>query len=83
MTDAVTTAIVTASAAVITAITALLVNYRGFALLDKRIDVPTPTSGNGLRTFKADSNRRLDRIETRVDRFDDHDKRIQRLEDKP
>jgi hypothetical protein len=68
------TAAISASAAVITAVVALLVNQRGFILLDKRID-----------DLRADSNRRLERIETDLKDFfkvqAEPDKRIQRRED--
>jgi hypothetical protein len=75
MNPSVLTAAISASAAVITAVVALLVNQRGFTLLDKRID-----------DLRADTNRRLERIETDLKEFfkvqSEHDKRIQRLEDK-
>jgi hypothetical protein len=74
MNPSVLTAAISASAAVITAVVALLVNQRGFTLLDKRID-----------DLRADTNRRLERIETDLKEFfkvqAEHDKRIQRLED--
>jgi len=82
------TAIVSASATMITAIVALILNQRGFTLLSKRID---DTNANFNQRF-ADVNSRLDRIDARMDRFEgdlkeffkvqaEHDKRIQRLED--
>jgi hypothetical protein len=63
------------SAGAVTAIVALVVNAREFTLLDKRID-----------DLRADTNRRLTTIESDLKEFfrvqADHDKRIQRLEDK-
>jgi hypothetical protein len=69
------TAAIRAGAAIVTAIIALVVNARGFSLLDKRID-----------DLRADTNRRLSTIEGDLKEFfrvqAGHDKRIQRLEDK-
>jgi hypothetical protein len=82
MTDTVSTALISAGAAVATAITALLVNHRGFGLLDKRID----DTNQRITELKGDTNRRLESIETDLKEFfkvqADHDKRITRLEDK-
>jgi len=70
------TAAISAGATMLTAIVALLLNSRGFTLLDKRID-----------DLRSDTNRRLERIETDLKEFfkvhAEHDERIQRLEDGP
>ena len=59
------TAAISAAAAVITATVALLVNSRGFTLLDKRIDDQSKRI-DGLR---ADTNRRLTTIEADLKDF--------------
>jgi predicted nucleic acid-binding Zn-ribbon protein len=74
------TTVITAGAAVLTAIVALVVNYRGFAMLDNRI---------------SDSNRRIDDTNRRIDdlradtnhhfdetnhRFDETNRRIDTLQ---
>jgi len=75
-------AIISAASSAAVAITALLLNQRGFAQLDKRID----DLRSDLNQFRADTNHRLDRIEVDLKEFfkvqAEHDKRIQRLEDK-
>ena len=76
------TAAIGAGSAVITAIVALLVNQRGFGLLDKRID----DQSKRIDDLRTDTNRRLSTIETDLKEFfkvqAEHDKRIQRFEDK-
>jgi hypothetical protein len=65
MTDTVSTALISAGAAVATVITALLVNHRGFGLLDKRID----DTNQRITELKGDTNRRLESIETDLKEF--------------
>ncbi|MBV8731264.1 MAG: hypothetical protein JO336_15760 [Acidobacteriia bacterium] len=83
MNPSVLTAAISAGAAVITAVVALLVNHRGFTLLDKRID----DQARRIDDLRADTSRRLTTIEGDLKEFfrvqAEHDKRIQRLEDKP
>jgi len=82
MSTAVLTALISASAAVITAITALLLNYRGFSSIDSRF----ATLENRITGLENRIDRRLENIEADLKEFfkvlADHDKRIGRLEDK-
>lgn len=77
------TAAITAGATMLTAIVALVLNARGFTLLDKRIDDLRSDTNHRI----DDTNRRLERIESDLKEFfkvqAEHDKRIQRLEDGP
>jgi hypothetical protein len=83
MSTDVLTALISASAAVITAVTALILNYRGFASLDNRINMVE----NRLNTMENRLDRRLDSMQADLKEFyrvlAEHDKRIQRLEDRP
>jgi uncharacterized membrane protein YfbV (UPF0208 family) len=83
------TAAISAGAAVVTAIVALIVNSRGFSLLDSRIG----DTNRRIDDFRNDTNRRFDETNRRLETIDadlkeffkvqaEHDKRIQRLEDK-
>ena len=87
--NSVLTAAISAGAAVVTAAIALIVNHRGFGLLDSHInDINT-----GLNRRIDDMGKRIDGLYHRLDRIEadlkeffkvlsEHDKRIQRLEDK-
>jgi uncharacterized membrane protein YfbV (UPF0208 family) len=83
------TAAISAGAAVVTAIVALIVNSRGFCLLDSRIG----DTNRRIDDFRNDTNRRFDETNRRLETIEtdlkeffkvqaDRDKRIQRLEDK-
>jgi hypothetical protein len=79
------TAAISATATMLTAIVALLLNSRGFSLLDKRID----DQSKRIDDTRADLHQlggRLDRIETDLKEFfkaqTDFDKRLGRIEDK-
>ena len=78
MSDTVTVALITASASGLVAITALLLNWRGFSSIDSRFA--------GIDGRFASIERRLDTIQTDLKEFykllADQDKRITRLEDK-
>jgi TolA-binding protein len=58
-----TAAITSASAAVLTAIVALLLNHRAFGILDKRIDDTNTNLGRRI----DDTNRRIDDTNRRID----------------
>jgi hypothetical protein len=83
-TNNVLTAAISAGAAVITAIVALLVNHRGFGLLDKRIDDTNSNLNRRIEELRSDTNSRLSLIEADIKEFFriQADKRIQRLEDR-
>lgn len=90
MNPSVLTAAITASATMLTAIVALVLNARGFTLLDKRIDDLRSDTNRRIdeTSHRIDeTNRRLERIESDLKEFfkvqAEHDKRIQRLEDGP
>ena len=71
MTETVIVALISAGASALVSITALLLNYRGFASIDSRF---------------ASVERRLDTMQADLKEFyrtlAEHDKRISRLEDK-
>jgi hypothetical protein len=77
------TAAISAGAAVLTAVVALIANHRGFGLLDSRIS----DQSKRIDELRGDTNRRLTTIENDLREFfkvqAEHDKPIQRLEDKP
>jgi len=79
MSDTVIVALISAGASALVAITALLLNYRGFAAIDARF-----ASVDGRF---ASIERRLDAMQSDLKEFykilSEHDKRISRLEDKP
>jgi predicted nucleic acid-binding Zn-ribbon protein len=109
------TALISAGAAVLTAVVALLLNHRAFTMLDNHISDSNRRIDDTNRRFDArleDTNRRFEDMNKRIDdtnrRIDDfkaemvrrleriktdlkeffkvlaeHDKRFQRLEDKP
>jgi len=81
------TAAISAGAAVITAIVAILTNARGFTLLSKRIDDTNANLGTRMTNLENRTDARLATIEADLKEFfkvqAEHDKRIQRLEDKP
>jgi uncharacterized membrane protein YfbV (UPF0208 family) len=87
------TALISASAAVITAVVALALNHRGFTTIENRIT----SLDNRMTSLETRIDGRFTSIENRLDRrlesieadlkeffrvLADHDKRIQRLEDK-
>jgi hypothetical protein len=82
------TAAISASASVITAVVALVLNSRGFAMLDARIGDTNrciDDTNRRIDDLRGDTNRRLETIEADLKEFfkvqAEHDKRIQRLED--
>jgi chromosome segregation ATPase len=91
------TSLISANAAVLTAVVALLLNHRAFTMLDNRIgdtnrrfeDMSKRIDDTNRRIddFKTEIARRLEQIESYLKEFfrvlAEHDKRIQRLEDKP
>ena len=78
MTETVIVALISAGASVLVSITALLLNYRGFASIDARFA--------SVDTRFASIERRLDTMQNDLKEFyrllAEHDKRITRLEDK-
>ena len=82
MTTEVLTALISASAAVTTAVFALVLNHSAFTALDNRIS----DTNRRIDGFKAEILRHLERIESDLKEFfkiqADHEKRIQRLDDK-
>lgn len=91
------TALISASAAVLTAVVALLLNHRAFTMLDNRIgdtnrrfedmNKRIDDTNRRIDDFKTEMVRRLERIASDLKEFfrvlAEHDNRIQRLEDKP
>lgn len=78
MDSSVLTTAITASAAVATAIVAILANHKGFGLLDKRIDDQArriDTMAQEIREIRADQ-KQFFQIQV------DFDKRLGRIEDK-
>ena len=79
MTDTVIVALISAGASALVAITALLLNYRGFASIDGRF-----ASIDGRF---ASIERRLDTMQADLKEFyrllSDLDKRLSKIEDKP
>jgi hypothetical protein len=82
------TAAISAGAAMVTAIVALIVNSKGFGLLDRRID----DQSRRIDDLRTDTSRRFDETDRRFDRIEadlkeffkvqaEHEGRIQRLED--
>jgi hypothetical protein len=92
MTGTVIVALISAGSSVLVAITALALNYRGFAVIDARF-AALENSVNGrfaslenrITTFENRIDRRLDAMQADMKEFRllaEHDKRISRLEDK-
>ncbi len=83
MTDTVTVALISASGSVLVAVTALVLNYRGFSSIDARF----AAMENRFTALENRLDRRLDTIQADLKEFyrllADHDKRISKLEDKP
>ncbi len=78
MTDAVTVALISAGGTFLTAVVALLINQRGFAQLDKRIDDTNhrmDAFAQDLRDIRADL-KEFFKIQA------EFDKRLARIEDK-
>jgi uncharacterized membrane protein YfbV (UPF0208 family) len=63
------TAAISAGAAVVTAVVALVVNARGFTLLSKRIDDTNTSVNRRIDDFRTETNRRLDTIEEDLKEF--------------
>ena len=93
MTTDALTAIIGASGSLLVAITALLLNYRGFAAIDSRfgslessVNSRFTALDNRMTTHENRLDRRLESIEGDLKEFfkllAEHGKRIQRLEDK-
>lgn len=86
MSDTVVVAIITASGSALVAITALLLNYRGFVSIDSRFS-SLESRFASIDSGFASIERRLDGIQSDLKEFykelADHDKRISRLEDRP
>ena len=89
MSDTVIVALISAGASALVAITALLLNYRGFSSIDARF----ATLENSINSRFASVDGRFASIERRLDAMQadlkeffkilaEHDKRISRLEDK-
>jgi flagellar capping protein FliD len=87
------TALISASAAVITAVVALALNHRGFntvanriTSLDNRMTSLETRIDNRFTTMENRLDRRLESIESDLKEFfkplAEHDKRVRRLEDK-
>jgi hypothetical protein len=98
MSTDVLTALISAGAAVITAVTALLLNYRGFSSIESRLTALESSTNARSLALESSTNARFLALENRMDaRFNaiqadlkefyrllaGYDKRIQRLEDKP
>jgi tRNA1(Val) A37 N6-methylase TrmN6 len=62
MSDTVTVAIVSSSASMLTAITALLLNHRGFNSLERRIEVIEKDLKDFYKT-QADHDKRISKLE--------------------
>ncbi len=90
------TTAITAGAAVLTAIVALLLNHRGFAMLDNRISDTNrriDDTNRRIDDLRADTNHRFDETNRRIDTLQgdlkeffraqiEYDKRLGRIEDK-
>lgn len=83
MSENVLTAIISASTSTAVAVTALILAYRGFGSIESRL----AALENRMSAIEARLDRRLDAIQADLKEFyrilTEHDKRIQRLEDKP
>lgn len=83
MRENVLTAIISASTSTAVAVTALILAYRGFGSIENRLGALE----NRMSGIEARLDRRLDAIRADLKEFyrilTEHDKRIQRLEDKP
>jgi hypothetical protein len=89
MNPATANAMISAAAAVITAVVALILNYRGFASIDSRFASLENHIGGlsqEIRDLRAETNRRFEAIESDLKEFfkvqAEHDKRLARIEDK-
>lgn len=84
MNDTVIVALISAGASALVAITALLLNYRGFASIDSRF-AGIDNRFNSIENRFNSIERRLDAIAADLKEFyrilAEHDKRISRLED--
>lgn len=87
MSTDVLTALISAGAAVITAVTALLLNYRGFSSIESRLTALESSTNARFLALENRMDARFNAIQADLKEFyrllADHDKRIQRLEDKP
>ncbi len=83
MSDTVIVALISASGSALVAVTALVLNYRGFASIDARF----ASLEASVNSRFASIERRLDLIQADIKEFyrllADLDKRVSRLEDKP
>lgn len=85
MHDTVIVALISAGASALVAITALVLNYRGFASIDSRF-ASLDSRFASLDSRFASIERRLDLIQSDIQQFyrelGEHDKRLTRLQDK-
>jgi hypothetical protein len=89
MSDTVIIALISAGASALVAITALVLNYRGFAAIDARFGSLESSINSRFASVDgrfASIERRLDAMQSDLKEFyqvlSEHDKRISRLEDK-
>jgi len=89
MSDTVAVALISAGASVLVSITALVLNYRGFASIDARfasLEVSINARFAAVESRFASIERRLDSMHADLKEFyrllAEHDKRISRLEEK-